>query len=44
MTGEQMHETLTNDSRRAQNAGPQLFIETPYRRACVFYPHLGRIR
>jgi len=44
MTGEQAYETLTNDSRRAQDAGPQLFRRTPYRRAYVFYTHLGRIR
>src|SRR5882762_2889517 len=44
VTGEQAYETLTDDSRRAQNAGPQLFLRTPCRRACVFYAHLGRIR
>src|SRR5256885_9013350 len=37
MTGQQTNETLTNDTGRAEDASPHLFLSTPSRRACFFY-------
>src|SRR2546430_8737495 len=36
--------SLTNDTGRAEDARPQLFLSTPSRRACFFYVLFARDR
>ena len=44
MTGQQTNETLTNDTGRAEDARPQLFLSSSSRRACFFYVLFARTR